>query len=158
MDESGARSDYDPPGRLTRLPSWLVGQVAAAAGRLVADALAAEGLRRQHFAVISALAERGASSQASLGRRLLIDRSDMHALLGDLDERGLVARVRDEQDRRRMLVELTSEGTALLTNLDTRIDAAQDALMAPLSTEERNTLQELLTRVLDHHPRHGSSR
>ncbi|MEJ3655910.1 MarR family transcriptional regulator [Actinomycetes bacterium KLBMP 9759] len=151
MDES---EGYDPPGRLTRLPSWLVGQVAATAGRLVAEALAAQGLRRQHFAVVSALAERGAASQAALGRRLRIDRSDMHSLLGDLERRGLVARVRDGQDRRRMLVELTPEGATMLDDLDTRIDAAQEALMAPLSPEERGTLQALLERVLDHHPRH----
>lgn len=157
MDAPETTSGYDPPGRLTRLPSWLMGQVAATAGRLVADALAAEGLRRQHFAVISALAERGAASQAALGRRLLIDRSDMHALLSDLEQRGLVARVRDEQDRRRMLVELSADGAAVLRDLDARIDAAQEALMAPLSTEEQGTLQELLRRMLDHHPRHGSA-
>src|SRR5919201_4044580 len=97
------QSEYDPPARLTQLPSWLVGQVAGTATRLVADALAADGLRRQHFVVLSALAERGAASQAALGRRLWIDRSDMHALLNDLEERGHVARARDQHDRRRML-------------------------------------------------------
>jgi hypothetical protein len=39
------------------LPSWLAAQVAAAAARLVAEALAPEGLRRPHFRVLSALAD-----------------------------------------------------------------------------------------------------
>jgi DNA-binding MarR family transcriptional regulator len=144
-------SGYDPPERITRLPTWLAGQLAAAAGRLVATTLAAEGLRRQHFAVLSALAEQGAASQATLGRRLAIDRSDMHSLLGDVERAGLVARVRDERDRRRMVVDLTPAGARTLKRLDRRIDEAQEALLAPLSAADRRELRRLLTRLVEHH-------
>jgi MarR family transcriptional regulator, lower aerobic nicotinate degradation pathway regulator len=144
-------SGYDPPRRMTGLPSWLAGQLAAAATRIVADALAPEGVRRQHFAVLTALAERGAASQAELGRRLAIDRSDMHALLGDLERDGLVARVRDERDRRRLLVELTPAGAGTLERLDRRIDAAQEALVAPLSSADRRELRRLLALLVAHH-------
>src|SRR6476619_17675 len=92
------RSEYDPPARVRQMPSWLAGQVAATSAGLVTEALARDGLRRQHFIVLSALAERGAASQAALGRRLSIDPKDMHALLIDLEERRFVARVRDEHD------------------------------------------------------------
>jgi DNA-binding MarR family transcriptional regulator len=144
-------AEYDPPDRIRRLPSWLTGRVAETAAGLVAGALAAEGLRRQHFVVLSALAERGAASQAALGRRLLIDRSDMHALLRGLERDGLVARVRDPDDRRRMLVELTPAGARKLKRLDTRIDAAQEALVAPLSSADRRQLERLLTQLVDYH-------
>jgi DNA-binding MarR family transcriptional regulator len=144
-------SEYDPPRRMTGLPSWLAGQVAAAGTRLVADALSSEGVRRQHFVVLTALAERGAASQAELGRRLAIDRSDMHALLGELERGGLVARVRDERDRRRILVELTPAGARALERLDRRIDAAQEALVAPLSAADRRELRRLLARLVEHH-------
>jgi MarR family transcriptional regulator, lower aerobic nicotinate degradation pathway regulator len=150
-------SEYDPPGRIRQLPSWLAGQVAAAAASVVAEALATDGLRRQHFLVLSALAERGAASQAALGRRLLIDRSDMHALLGDLERDGLVARVRDEQDRRRMLVDLTPAGARALKRLDKRIDAAQEALVEPLSAADRRELHRLLTQLVEHHAHRRSS-
>ncbi len=144
-------AEYDPPERIKRLPSWLVSQVAAAGGNLVADALAADGVRRQHFTVLTALAERGAASQAALGRRLLIDRSDMHALLSDLEQAGLVARVQDQGDRRRMLVALTPAGTRALKQMDKRIEAAQKALTAPLSAKDRRELERLLTRLVEHH-------
>ena len=150
-------AEYDPPDRIRRLPSWLAGQLAARAASLVAQALATDGLRRQHFLVLSALADRGAASQAALGRRLLIDRSDMHALLGDLERDGLVARVRDEHDRRRMLVELTPAGARALKRLDKRIEAAQEALVAPLSAAERRELHRLLTQLVEHHARQRSS-
>lgn len=124
---------------------------AAAATGLVTEALATDGLRRQHFVVLSALAERGAASQAALGRRLLIDRSEMHTLLSDLERHGHVARVRDEHDRRRMLVELTPAGARALKRLDKRIDAAQEKLLAPLSATDRRELDRLLTQLVEHH-------
>jgi DNA-binding MarR family transcriptional regulator len=144
-------AEYDPPERIRRLPSWLAGQLAARTAGLVAEALAPEGLRRQHFIVMSALADRGATSQAALGRRLLIDRSDMHALLAELEQPGLIQRVRDPADRRRMLVDLTPAGARALKRLDKRIDAAQDTLLAPLSAAERRELDRLLTRLVEHH-------
>jgi DNA-binding MarR family transcriptional regulator len=144
-------AEYDPPDRIRRLPSWLAGQLAARGTALVAAALAPEGLRRQHFTVMSALADRGATSQAALGRRLLIDRSDMHGLLTELEQAGLVERVRDPADRRRMLVDLTPAGARALKRLNKRIEAAQETLLAPLSATERRELDRLLTQLVEHH-------
>jgi DNA-binding MarR family transcriptional regulator len=143
------RADYDPPRRLRRLPSWLAAQVARRAQRLVSEALAEEGVRRQHFTVLTSLAEQGAASQAELGRRLWIDRSDLHAILNELERGGLVKRIRDEQDRRRNLVTLTPSGTATLKRLERRVEAAQNALLKPLSAAERRELRRLLEQVLD---------
>lgn len=151
------RAEYDPPELIRGLPSWLTGQLARTATGLVAQALASDDLRRPHLLVLSALAERGAASQAALGRRLLIDRSEMHALLSDLEQRGYVARVRDHDDRRRMLVELTPPGARALNRLKRRVQAAQDALLAPLSAAERRQLHQLLTQLVEHHSRHSSN-
>jgi DNA-binding MarR family transcriptional regulator len=139
------------PRRLRELPSWLAGQVVLQAQRLVSEALAEEGMRRHHFTVLTALAENGATSQAELGRRLWIDRSDLHAVLNELERDGLVIRVRDEQDRRRNSVRLTSAGVGALKRLDARVEAAQDALLEPLSASERRELRDLLTRLVEHH-------
>jgi MarR family transcriptional regulator, lower aerobic nicotinate degradation pathway regulator len=140
------RAPYDPPRRLRRLPSWLIGQLAARAQGLVAE----EGARRQHFSVLTSLAEQGAASQAALGRRLWIDPSDLHAILAELERDGFVARVRDEQDRRRNLVTVTPAGRSALKHLDERVDAAQKALLEPLSAGERRELLRLLERLVDH--------
>lgn len=139
------------PRRLSGLPSWLVGQVARHAHRLVSETLAEDGVRRHHFTVLLALDEHGPSSQATLGRRLCIDRSDLHAVLNDLERDGFVARVRDEQDRRRNVVELTAAGAKTLERLDARVEAAQEALLAPLSAVERRELCRSLTRLAEHH-------
>jgi DNA-binding MarR family transcriptional regulator len=139
------------PRRLWQLPSWLVSQVALQGQRLVGEGLAADGLRRYHFTVLVALDEDGPTSQAALGRRLSIDRSDMVAVINDLERDGLVARERDDDDRRRNLIRLTPAGERALRRLDARIDEAQTALLEPLSAKERNELKRLLTRVVEHH-------
>jgi DNA-binding MarR family transcriptional regulator len=142
------RGDYDPPERVRRLASWLTAEVARKGRRLVDASLAQDGARRQHFTVLTLLAEQGAASQAELGRRLSIDRSDMHALLAELERDGLVARVRDERDRRRNVVTLTRAGAGALARLDTQMDAAQEALLQPLSASERQELSRLLQKLL----------
>lgn len=140
-----------PPRRLRRLPSFLLNQAALNANRIVAEGFAAEGVRRPHFAVLVALDEDGPASQAELGRRLSIDRSDMVAVLDDLEREGLVARARDERDRRRNVVRLTKAGARALGRLGEQVENAQKELLAPLSARERRELERLLTRVIEHH-------
>src|SRR4051794_599554 len=126
--------------RLARLPSRLLGQAALRADRLVAAALAKEGVRRHHYAGLASLADDGPASQAELGRRLRIDRSDMHAVLADLERAGLVTRARDAADRRRNVVAVTPAAAPALAQLDARVAAAQEALLAPLDAGERERL------------------
>ena len=142
-----APGDYDPPPRLRRLPSWLVGQTDKRGQALIAQALEHDGMRRQHFAVLTSLAEQGEASQAALGRRLSIDRSDLHAILGELERDRLVARVRDPKDRRRNVVTLSTAGRVALKRLGARIDSAQRELLAPLSARERREFVRMLERI-----------
>jgi MarR family transcriptional regulator, lower aerobic nicotinate degradation pathway regulator len=148
---NGPTAPDSTPQRLTRLPSWLVNQVALHAGRLVNEELDAVGFRRSHYAVLVALDEQGSASQAALGRRVWIDRSDLHTVVGDLEREALVVRVRDEHDRRRKLVSLTPAGADALKRLDVRVEAAQGALLEPLSTDDRGELLRLLARLVEHH-------
>jgi DNA-binding MarR family transcriptional regulator len=148
MSAPHGHDEYDPPNRVRDLPSWLVAQVARRSQLLVEDALAQEGARRQHYVVLASLAEQGQASQADLGRRLWIDRSDLHALLNDLEQRGWVARVRDDADRRRNVVTLTRPGRAALARLDKRVHAAQDALLASLPAADRRELLRLLAHLI----------
>jgi DNA-binding MarR family transcriptional regulator len=140
-----------PPARLTRLPSWLLSQAALAGHRAVNEQLAAAGMRRHHFTILVALEEDGPASQADLGRRLWMDRSDMAAAVAELEGEGLVSRRRDERDRRRNVVAITPAGRARLARLAERVDAAQRLLLEPLTDAERRELVGLLRRVVEHH-------
>src|SRR3954447_8328431 len=138
----------DAPDRLKRLPSWLLSEAARRGHVLVTDGFAEEGLRTPHFTVLVALSELGPSSQAELGRRLSIDRKNMVGVINVLESLGMVERTADEQDRRRNAIRLTPAGVDVLARLNARADAAQDALLAPLSETERRELERLLRKLL----------
>jgi MarR family transcriptional regulator, lower aerobic nicotinate degradation pathway regulator len=142
------RDGYDPPPRLRALPSWLVAELARRGRELVTGALAGEGARRPHYSVLASLAEQGPASQAELGRRLWIDRSDLHALVSELEATGLIARRRDEHDRRRNVVTLTKAGAAWLERLDLAVQRAQDGFLEGLTAHERTKFERLLEKLV----------
>jgi MarR family transcriptional regulator, lower aerobic nicotinate degradation pathway regulator len=141
-------SEYQPPAKLQEMPSWLLSRAAMAGDRLVTAALAETGARKQHYAALLALAEAAGTSQAGLGRRLGMDVSDVHAVVGELEGRGQVARSRDPEDRRRNVLILTSGGRRELARLEKRVLAAQEALLDGLSPTARRQLLAALRTVV----------
>jgi DNA-binding MarR family transcriptional regulator len=135
------------PPRLAELPSWLLSAAARRGDRLVSDALASGGLGKHHFRVLVALDDDGPSSQADIGRAIMLDRSDLHAVVSLLEADGLVERSQDPADRRRNVVALTRDGRATLRRLERRVIAVQDELTVALSAQERAQLVALLQRV-----------
>ncbi|WP_406050321.1 MarR family transcriptional regulator [Streptomyces virginiae] len=135
------------PQHIQSLPSWLIGRVAARGRELVAAALAAEGLKLMHHAVLAATAEYGPVAQADLGRRLAVDPKDMVGMLNHLQEAGLVLRTPDPDDRRKNAVTVTPEGTAVLARCAALAEAANAEFLAPLAPPEREHLVALLTRL-----------
>lgn len=136
------------PARIRALPSWLLGRAAARGHRLVAEALAREGMRMMHHAVLSAVAELGPVSQADLGRGLRVDPKDMVAIINDLHQEGLIARTPDPADRRKNAISITTAGSRRLRRTEKLGDEANDELTAALTSNERDQLVELLTRIV----------
>ncbi|MEU2281866.1 MarR family transcriptional regulator [Streptomyces sp. NPDC013178] len=139
------------PSRLHAIPSRLIAGAAVVADRLVSERLAAEGARKWHFAVLVALAEAGAASQAELSRRTGIYRSDMVAVLNELADAECIRRESDPADRRRNVITLTTAGRRRLERLDTLIADAQRELLAPLTPGQQDELARLLTVLTEHH-------
>jgi MarR family transcriptional regulator, lower aerobic nicotinate degradation pathway regulator len=144
------RGTETPSRRMWALPSWQLNQAASRANKLVGEAFGRPGVKRS-YGVLAGIEEFGPISQAALGRTLGIDRSDIVATLNRLVDDGLAVRAPDERDRRRNAIRITPAGIAALHALDAQVDAAQEALVAPLSPAERAQLSELLHRLLHHH-------
>src|SRR5437879_13110142 len=115
-----------PPERLAAKPSWLISQLAVHAHRLVFDGFIAAGARGYHYRILAALDEFGPASQAELGRRCRIDRSDVVAAVNELVEQGFVDRAPDPEHGRRNRVTLTKTGARQLRNMDGVLDQVQE--------------------------------
>ena len=133
--------------RVAARPTWLLSRANARAQGLLADAFGAEGIRGYHFRLLAALDQYGPASQADLGRHTGIDRSDVVASVNELVERGLARRERDQSDRRRNVITLTTRGADALERLDAVLGDVQNAVLAPLSSRERETLVRLLAKL-----------
>lgn len=129
------------------LPSWLAGRVAARGRDLVAEAIAAEGLKLPHHAVLAAVSEYGPVAQADLVRRLGIDAKDVVLLLNHLEAAGLLLRAPDPRDRRKNAVTVTPAGTRTLERCAALADQANAELLAPLTPTEHGQLMHLLSRI-----------
>jgi len=139
------------PAALMAKPSWLISEVSRLAHPLITGKLATAGSRGYHYRLLAALAEFGPASQASLGRRTGMDRSDVAAAVSELAGRGLAGRIPDPADRRRNVISITPAGAAHLRRLEELLAEVQDELLNPLSPAEREQLIRLLGRILEHH-------
>ncbi|MFF8473957.1 MarR family winged helix-turn-helix transcriptional regulator [Streptomyces sp. NPDC015414] len=136
-----------PLPAIRALPSWVLGRAAARGRALVADALAAEGMRMWHHVVLSAVRDLAPVAQADLGRGVGLDAKDLVGVLNDLQSAGLVLRDPDPKDRRKNAVSLTEDGARLLVRCEKAAREANDELLAPLSTTERDQFMGLLIRI-----------
>ncbi|MEV5436827.1 MarR family winged helix-turn-helix transcriptional regulator [Streptomyces sp. NPDC052682] len=136
-----------PLPAIRSLPSWLLGRAAARGRALVAEALAAEGMKMWHHVVLSAVRDLAPVAQADLGRSVRLDPKDLVGILNDLQSAGLVLRAPDPKDRRKNAVSLTDEGARLLRRCEKVAREANDTLLAPLAPAEREQFLDMLTRV-----------
>lgn len=91
---------------------------------------------------------RGAQPDAltcgEIGERLVSPGPDVTRLLDRLEQRGLVTRLRDAEDRRVVRARITPEGSALLAGLDEPVDHTLGRLLGHLGPAKLRTLVELL--------------
>ena len=137
------------PARLRDRPTWLISRAYARSSGLLNDGFeaGASGLRGYHYRLLAALEEQGPASQAVLGRSTGIDRSDVTAAVNELENRHLVGRSVDPDDRRRNIVAITPAGKKQLGVLDRLIAEVQEQVLAPLSATERRQFDKLIRRL-----------
>jgi DNA-binding MarR family transcriptional regulator len=117
-----------------------------------------EGFELYDYSLLAILDEGTRQTQATIAAALNIDPSRLVAVLDSLEQRGLVVRQRDPQDRRRHVVSITDPGKQELDTLRLQGKQLEDEFFAPLDPESRKALHELLVRLIAHHdPRCGFS-
>lgn len=100
------------------------------------------------YAVLLVLEQRPGVSQRELGDELDLDRSTIAELAARMVRNGLVERISDPQDKRRNTLFLTGTGRELLAELKPRVGNVERVLTQQLSAAERDTLRQLIERLL----------
>ena len=116
----------------------------------VQDLLAARGdLTHQQYNVLRIL--RGAGRQGlptlEIAGRMIERTPGISRMIDRLERKGLVQRVRSDEDRRQVVCHLTEEGRALLRSLDRPVSELDDRLLASLTRAEQRELIRLLNKV-----------
>jgi DNA-binding MarR family transcriptional regulator len=89
----------------------------------------------------------GEASPSALNRETHISRSTMTGILGRLEKRSLISRAPDPKDRRRMVVNVTDEGSALLERRPSLLQQRFHRELAALEKWEHSTLLAALQRI-----------
>ncbi|GAA3468047.1 MarR family winged helix-turn-helix transcriptional regulator [Nonomuraea roseola] len=109
-----------------------------------AAALEPYGIDGRELAVLAVLSAAYPLSQLEAAGRLGVDRTSMVAILDTLEAKGLVARRRSSEDRRKNIVELTDEGRDRLEKAERARDELERRFLAPLGEEGARSLTRAL--------------
>lgn len=115
-------------------------------------ALENDQLRLWEYKILMILRRKGhpyTSSPSELARLLSLSKGALSNRVGELEQRGLVARQPEDGDRRRVRVSLTPAGVRAFESMAGVEDEAEAALLQGLADDERQTLAALLRKLTD---------
>jgi DNA-binding MarR family transcriptional regulator len=136
----------------TQRPSsgaFLLSQVGSHAARKFAERLAPLRLSPPHAGILRVLRRSEGLSQQGLAETLHMHPSALVAIIDELEQRGLVKRRDNLDDRRRYELHLTDKGQVALRDIGRVGQEHNESLCAALSRREREQLTEFLQRIAD---------
>ncbi len=114
--------------------------------REVVELLKGAGLSPSQYNILRILRGAGDAGLAcgQVGGRLVRHDPDVTRLMDRLEKRGLIARAREQQDRRIVRTRITGAGLELLERLDAPVDDLHDRQLGHLSERRLGELKALL--------------
>lgn len=136
---SAATPELDPVDGLAQLSFVVTGMLERRA--------AEHDLSMPATRLLGVLRDREPTMQ-QLARLLELDKSSVTGLVDRAERRGLVTRVPSAADKRAVLVRLTGEGRALVSEAAERFGADVAAMLGHLPARDRAALSRLVSRLL----------
>jgi DNA-binding MarR family transcriptional regulator len=113
------------------------------------DEVLPAGVDIHAYAALLALSGGVTRSQQSLSQTISVSRTTMVRVAADLSDQGLVARVRNPDDRRSYALTRTPQGAAAARRWRRHAEDVEDSITAGFTLEEREELRTLLLRVAE---------
>lgn len=136
---------------LHRRPGFLLKRCHQVSMAIFVDGCRAFGMTPSQFGCLSALAECPDIDQLTLGRLLGFDRSTVGLVVRILHGRGLIERVVDRRDKRRLRLRLSRRGAALLRSSAGAASRVRERVLAGLPRAARAQFIALLEAFLEGH-------
>lgn len=129
--------------------AFLLSQVGIHASRRFGERIAAADLNPPLFRVLNLVAAAEGRSQQAIGAAIEIPPSRMVALVDELEQRGLIERRPDPQDRRVRALFLTAKGKRCLARGRKIAKEHEEELTQGMSAPDRKRLVDLLQKIVD---------
>lgn len=108
------------------------------------------GLNFNQFLALKLLGDESPRTPGELARALHYNPGAMTRLLDKLEQLGYLRRVPDLADRRALRLELTTSGKLIRKRVIECSSAAAERVFDCINTHEKDTLRDMLSRVLEH--------
>ena len=128
-------------------PGYLIRRAHQVSVALFATGMVDFDLTPVQFAMLNALMDEPGEDQITLASKVAFDAATSGAVITRLENKGLLRRDADPQDKRRKLLSLTPAGEQMVVAMKTAVAQVQNRITAPLSGDEAQELTRLLAKL-----------
>ncbi|MEO1642058.1 MAG: MarR family winged helix-turn-helix transcriptional regulator [Pseudomonadota bacterium] len=148
MSETDTKPTETPPLRLDDFLPYRLSVLSNAISTKIADIYETEfSLTIWQWRIIAVLGEHSGLTATDVAQRTLMDKPTVSRAVTMLLERGLVERITDQEDRRRMPLALTDAGERIYKSVIPRALESENQVLSVLDPREIAVLHALLTKL-----------
>jgi len=103
-----------------------------------------EGVQVEHWRILDVIHDEKGYSMGELAELVLMNHPALTKMMDKMVAKGLVHRLPDPEDQRRMLVFITDQGINLFSRLKAHVDRYNQEIYTKLGSQKLNQLKEIL--------------
>jgi DNA-binding MarR family transcriptional regulator len=124
---------------------YVIKQVELAVRARLDEILRPAGISVLQYTALTVLERHPDLSSAQLARNSFVTAQSLADMVGALEDRGLIERHRDPEDRRRLVLALTTDGKKLLNRYRRKVAALEDEMLMALNPRQATDLRRSLS-------------
>ncbi|MCR4524174.1 MarR family winged helix-turn-helix transcriptional regulator [Bosea sp. 47.2.35] len=135
--------------KLNLMPGHLIRRAQQIAVSIFLAECASLDMTPVQYAALVTIGENTGIDATRLSALIAFDRSTLGNVLERLESKRLIRRLSDGKDRRVKVLQLTTEGEAILAQAAPFVESAQHRILAPLSCEDRRSFMTMLMQLVE---------